>query len=81
MMQAGQGREGRGGRVGEEAAYLVAGDDLVQGARLDVAHLDELGIEGEDVGVVQGEGGGRAFPAEEPRGPGCLLYTSDAADE
>ena len=81
MMQAGQGREGRGGRVGEEAAYLVAGDDLVQGARLDVAHLDELGIEGEDVGVVQGEGGGRAFPAEEPRGPGAPAILVDVEGE
>lgn len=41
------------GSVGEEAAEVVALDDLGHGAGFDVADLDEGGLEGEDVGVVE----------------------------
>ena len=48
---------------------ILSRHDMDQLARLDVADLDEARLEGQDVGVAQGEGLGSAFPLDLPVRP------------
>jgi hypothetical protein len=65
-----------------EAAHVVARDDLREAACLDVADLDESGVEEEDIGVVQCYAFRRPLPFDGPdrRPTGIAMFVNIEAE-